>query len=553
MGIRSTTATLVCMALVATGCGSDEGAGDDPTEVSTASPEDTPTVSDTETADAGGGTLTVAISSDPGSLNPAITTSGAVHTASETFFNGLVALDADGAPVPELAESWEIADDGREYTFTLRDDVTWHDGEPFTADDVVFTFEEALLQLHARTQASMGSALESIEATDDHTVVFRFTEPYAPLLQQLNVTEAPILPEHVYGDGTPLEEHPANTAPVGTGPFVFESYTEGSEIRATANPDYFKDGPFLDGLVMRVIPDEGTQLLSLESGEVDFLWGVPGPDLARLEEDPAFVLESTPSNPGGANCIMTISFNLERPITSDLAVRQAIGHALDRDRFVDQVLFGQGQVAEAPISSGIPWAHAPDVELPTYDVDEARRLLDEAGWVEGDGGVRSKDGETLTIDFVHFPTFSKYGELVREQLGEVGFDVELVALEPPVFGPTVFAEDDFDTNVISYCNGPDPEIGVRRMYDSALIGDVPFTNAAQYSDPDVDRLFEEASQTVATEDRSPIYAEIQRIVAEDLPYMWLVETVGTRAWSARCEGFQPHTGLFAESARCSDA
>jgi peptide/nickel transport system substrate-binding protein len=549
--IRTVTAAAICGALIATACGTDDAlTGDGPDEGTTG----TPTAAATGPATSGsaeGGTLVVAISSDPGSLNPAITTSGAVHTASETFFNGLVALDESGAPVPELAESWEIGDDGREYTFTLRDDVTWHDGEPFTADDVVFTFNEVLLEFHARTSASMGSSIESIEAPDDHTVVFRFTEPYAPLLQQLNVTEAPILPEHVYADGD-IQEHPANTAPVGTGPFVFESYSEGSEIRGTANPDYFEEGPFLDGLVMRVIPDEASQLLALENGEVDFLWGVPGPDIARLEDDPAIQLGTTPSNPGGANCIMTVSFNLERPITSSHEVRRAIAHALDRERFLEQVQFGQGQVATAPISSGIPWAHADDVGLPSYDLEESARLLDEAGWTQGDDGVRTKDGERLAIDFLHFPTFAKYGELFREQLGEVGIEVDLRALEPPVFAPTVFQEDDFDTNVISYCNGPDPEVGVRRMYDSALIGDVPFTNAAQYDNERVDELFDEASRTVDPDDRAPIYAEIQRIVADELPYMWLVETVGTRAWSSRCEGFQIHTGLFAASARCSD-
>jgi peptide/nickel transport system substrate-binding protein len=553
MGRRTATVVVLCVALVGAACGTDDGGTDEEVATTSSPTEDaTPSPTADDTAEAvEGGTLVVAISSDPGALNPAITTSGAVHTAAETFFNGLVALDEQGSPVPELAEDWEISEDGREYTFTLRDDVTWHDGEPFTAEDVVFTFEDVLLEFHARTAASLGSALESVEATDDHTVVFRFTEAYAPLLQQLNVTEAPILPQHVYGDGD-IETHEANTAPVGTGPFVFESYTEGSEIRATANEDYFKDGPDLDALVMRIIPDEGSQLLALESGEVDFLWGVPGAEIERLEADDAIELGTTPSNPGGSNCIMTISFNLDRPITGTPEVRRAIGHALDRERFVEQVLFGQGQVAEAPISSGIPWAHAPEVDLPTYDVAEAERLLDEADWSEGDDGVRMRDGERLAIDFVHFPTFAKYGELVREQLGEIGIEVDLEALEPPVFASTVFGEDDFDTNVISYCNGPDPEIGVRRMYDSALIGDVPFTNAAHYDNPEVDALLEEASQTVDPEDRSPIYAELQRIVAEDLPYLWLVETVGTRAWSSRCEGFQLHTGLFAESARCSD-
>jgi peptide/nickel transport system substrate-binding protein len=556
-----TIAALACAGLLATACASDSTEATDAGDGAATSAPAADDAGDTSGDDAGtaadvtpveGGTLVVAISSDPGALNPAITTSGAVHTASETFFNGLVALDEHGDPVPELATSWSISDDGRVYTFSLRDDVTWHDGEPFTAEDVTFTFEEVLLEFHARTQASMGSALETIEAPDEHTVVFTFAEPYAPLLQQLNVTEAPIVPEHVYA-GTDIQTNPANTAPVGTGPFVFAAYEEGAEIRATANLDYFKDGPYLDELVMRIIPDEGTQLLALESGEVDFVWGVPGPDIARLEADPAIELGTTSSNPGGSNCIMTMSFNLDRPITGSPEVRRAIGHALDRQRFLEQVEFGQGAVAEAPISSGIPWAHAADVELPAYDPEEAARLLDQAGWTEGDDGIRSRDGERLTIDFLHFPTFARYGELVRDQLGDIGIEVNLEALEPPVFAPTVFAEDDFDTNVISYCNGPDPEVGVRRMYDSSLIGDVPFTNAAHYADDEVDRLLEEASRTVDRDQRTPLYADLQRIVAEDLPYVWLVETVGTRAWNSGCQGFRIHTGLFAEAAWCAGA
>ncbi|MBW3664726.1 MAG: ABC transporter substrate-binding protein [Actinobacteria bacterium] len=539
-------AALVAIAILASACGTDSASREEPTDAQTA-PIDTETPTGTPVAQ--GGSLVVTLDSDPGSLNPAITTSGAVHAASETFFNGLVALDENGDPEPELAESWQVSDDGRTYTFALRDDVVWHDGEPFTAQDVVFSFEEVLLEFHARTKASMGSSIESIEAPDDHTVVFQFADPYAPLLQQLNVTEAPIVPEHVYA-GSDIESNPANLAPVGTGPFVFASYEEGAEIRATVNRDYFKDGPSVDELVMRIIPDQATQVLALENGEVDFLWGVPGPDLSWLRDNPDIELAATSSNPGGANCIMTVSFNLDRPIPGTLEVRRAVAHALDRQRFVDQVLFGQGQVAEAPISSGIPWAHADEVELPAYDPGEAERLLEEAGWVEGDDGVRTKDGEQLAIGFAHFPTFAKYGELVREQLGAVGIRVNLEAMEPPVFAPTVFAEDNFDTNIISYCNGPDPEVGVRRMYDSAQIGDVPFTNASHYSNPDVDRLFDEASRTVDREARSPIYAELQRIVVDDLPYVWIVETVGTRAWNTRCSGFKPHTGLFAEEVSC---
>lgn len=223
-----------------------------------------------------GGTLVVALTADPGHLNPAITTSGATHAAAELLYNGLLGRDERGDPLPELAESWTVEQDGAVYRFRLRDGVTWHDGTPFTAADVKFTFEEVLLKFHARTKASMSDALAGIDAPDDRTVVFRFKRPYAPLLLQLDATEAPIVARHVYQGSDPLKS-PANVSPVGTGPFRFVSYRKGAEIRLARNPAYFKPGlPYLDEIVMRIIPETGTQILALENGEVDFLWGVPG-------------------------------------------------------------------------------------------------------------------------------------------------------------------------------------------------------------------------------------------------------------------------------------
>jgi len=157
----------------------------------------------------------------------------------------------------------------------------------------------------------------------------------------------------------------------------------------------------------------------------------------------------------------------------------------------------------------------------------------------------------MVIDFLHFPTFSKYGELMRQQLGAVGIDVTPRPLEPAVFAPTAFKDRNFDTNVISYCNGPDPEIGVRRMYHSSQIGPAPFTNAAAYRNERVDTLFDLAGRTVERDKRTAIYRQIQEIVVQDLPYYWLVETPTTRAWPARCSGFKAWTGLFAEAAFCN--
>ncbi len=551
MGRLRWTAVGVVAVFLAAGCGSD----DDPEVAGPTTDAGVTTTTGDDAPVTEGGTVVVAISSDPGQLNPAITTSGGVHTASELFFNGLVDLDENLEPVPELAESWEVEEDGALYRFNLREGVEWHDGTPFTAADVKYSFDEVLVQLHSRTKASVGAAIESIEVVDDLTVEFRFGQPYAPLLQQLNVTEAPIIPRHIY-EGTDPMTNPANLEPVGTGPFRFVSYTTGSEIRMEKNPDYFEDGlPLLDEVVMRVIPEEGSRVVALEAGEVDWLFETPGPDLERLRSSGDFEFLETPVNPGGANCIMTVSFNLDRPIFGDVRLRRAIGHALDREQFLERVLFGQGAVAEAPISSGIPFAHG-DVELPEFDVEEAERLLDEAGWVRDGDAIRTaqgvegvEDGTSLAFDFLHFPTFTAYAELLRAQLREVGAEVTLEPLEPPVFAETVFTNRDFDTNIISYCNATDPEIGVRRMFTTANISTVPFSNAAAYRNPAVDALFDEAQATVETDDRAPIYQEIQEIVAEELPYLWIVETIAVRAYDADCTGFGP-SGHFAETASC---
>lgn len=505
-----------------------------------------------------GGTLVAAIDSDPGQLNPAITTNGGVHTASELIFNGLVDVNSSLEPVPELAESWEVLENGALYRFDLRDGVTWHDGEPFTSADVKFTFEEMLLQLHSRTKASVGAALESIETPDDDTVEFRFSEPYAPLLLQLDVTEAPILPAHIY-QGTDVRENPANSAPIGTGPFRFSSYTPDEEVRLTANPDYFEDGlPYLDEVVLRVIPDKGNQVVALENGDVDWLFGAPGAEMSRLEAAGDYEFLETSVNPGGSNCIMTVSFNLERPMFQDVRLRRALGQALDREQFLERVLFGQGRVAEAPISSGIPFAYAPGLDgMPTFDRPAAEALLDEAGWVRKGGGTRTAtgvdgvpDGTPLAFGFTHFPSFGQYAQLLRAQLAEVGADVELVPLEPAVFSDTVFKARDFDTNIISYCNGFDPEIGVKRMYTTANIGPVPFSNSSAYRNPQVDQLFDQARTTVDPAERTEVYRRLQEQLVADLPYLWIVETVATRVYDARCTGFSP-AGHFAEAAHCT--
>lgn len=489
-------------------------------------------------------TAVVAVSGDPGHLNPAISTAGPLHTVADSLYNGLVALDREGTPRPDLARSWEIAPDGRTVTFRLVDGVRWHDGQPFTSADVKFTFEEVLFRYHARARAGLAPAVEAVEAPDPKTVVFRLRSPHPALLRQVDVTEAPIIPRHVFaGAGPGINQSPENLRPVGTGPFRFESYRKDDQVVLVRNPDYFKAGlPKLDRLVFRIIPDATTQINALLAGEVDVLSRVSAIDVQRLQNHPVTLVDSQ-AGPGGANCIMTLSFNLERPKLADLRVRQAFARAIDRAQILQLVLFGQGRVASAPIGTGIGWAHLAGA-LDRYRLDPAaaNRLLDEAGLARGTDGVRA------TFDILHFPAFSRYSEIMRQHLAQVGIALRVRTMDPATFGQTVFAQRDFDLALISYCNGVDPEIGVRRMYHSSAIGKVPFSNAAAYRNAEVDGLFDRAGSATAEGERSEAYRAIQRRVAEDLPYWWLVETDFTAAWRSGLKGFAPWSGQFAETA-----
>jgi peptide/nickel transport system substrate-binding protein len=502
-------------------------------------------------------TLVAALTSDPGQLNPAITTNGGVHTASSLLYDGLLSLDDSLRPQPALAERWEVEDGGARYRFHLRRGARWHDGQPFTSADVKFTFDSLLLQFHARTRASVAPALASIETPDDSTVEFRFRHPYAPFLQQLDVGEAPMMPRHRFANaGDPLR-NAANTAPVGTGPYRFVSYQANSEIRYAANSDYFGGPPAIQNVVMRIVPDEGTQVIALEAGEVDWLFGVPGPERKRVANDPRFALLRTSRSPGGSNCVSTLGFNLDRPMFRDVRVRHAIAYAVDRQQFLERVLFGDGRIATAPISSGIAFAHASDLTLPSYDTARAAQLLDSAGWHRTSNGTRTArgvngvaDGTPLAFSFRGLPAQMSYGDLLRAQLRLVGIDVRVEPLEQVVFSRTVFTARDFDTAIASYCNGPDPEIGVRRQLVSSSVAPVPFSNMAGYRNRIVDSLFDRAGATVAIDERRALYHQIQEIVVRDQPYIWLVETVQTLAHTARCRGFR-EPAHFAATATCT--
>jgi peptide/nickel transport system substrate-binding protein len=455
-------------------------------------------------------TATIAVAADPGHLNPAISTAGPLHAVAAPMFSGLVALGEDGAPEPDLAESWTVAPDGLTVRFRLRADARFHDGAPVTAEDVVFTMTEALFRWHARARAGLAPAVAAVEAEDARTVVFRLHRPHAALLRQLDGAEAPILPRHVFG-GEPLPRHPANARPIGSGPFRFESHRRDDRIVLVRH-----GAARLERLVFRVIPDTTTQANALLAGEVDVLRSVAPSDVARLRAR-GMVVAETAQGTGGSNCVMTMAFNLQRPLPADPALRAALDGALDRGALLERVAFGLGRVARQPIHSRIGFARLG--EIPTPPPAPAMR------------------GATLELLF--FPAFTRWAELLRLQAEGAGISLRLRALDPAAFAETVFTRREFDAALISYCQGADPEIGFRRLVHSASIGPVPFSNAAHVNDPALDALLDAAAAAPDEAARGEAYDAVQRRLLETRPYLFLVETDFAVAWRPELRDVTP--------------
>jgi len=489
-----------------------------------------------------GGTIVVATSADPGQFNPAITTAGGTHFVADSLYNGLIFLDQQLTPQPDLADSWDISSDGKTYTFHLHPGVKWHDGIDFTSADVKFSVEQILLKYHARTKSGLEGVLDGVDAPEANTVVMRFKQPYGPLLQRLDVVEAPIVARHVYENQDPTKAD-ANLKPIGTGAYKLAEYVKGDKVRMVRNESYFKPGlPLLDEIDFRIIPQSSTAVLALEQGEVDYIQGVPGPDLPRVQQSSNIVLAQSGAGAGGSFCADTMFFNLSRPPLDQPAVRQAFAYGLDREQILHQVYFDQGRVARSAISADIAWATNPNVQQYPHDEAKANQLLDQAGLMRGADGVRFKS------TFVHATSYARYGELMKQQLANVGIEINLLPLEVNAANDQNYIKKDFDLGFASYCNGPDPEIGVRRMYVSNNIGPILFSNGAGYKNDRMDQLWNQAASAITRADRGKAYVEIQDIAARDLPYLPIVETLGYRAWRNSLHDLHYWSGELAEAA-----
>ncbi|UPG72945.1 ABC transporter substrate-binding protein [Roseomonas gilardii subsp. gilardii] len=466
-----------------------------------------------------GGVLTAHLAGEQRILNPALRASTGVYIITSKIIESLVDLDAEGKPVGILATGWEAAPDGKTITFRLREGVKWHDGKPFTAADVQYNAMELWkTQLNYSTQ--LQQYLTAVDTPDEHTAVFRYSQPMPlNLLLRALCDLGYVVPKHVFA-GTNVLENPANTAPIGTGPFRFVQYERGQYVIAERNPDYWRQGfPYLDRIVWRFINDRSAASAALESGQIQVSAynGLPMADLDRLAKDSRFTVTTRGTEANAFN--NTLEFNHRRKELSDVRVRRAIAHAIDVPFFIENFLYGQGRPANGPIPSSSTAFYPADVKFPyAFDKKKAESLLDEAGYKRGAGGVRFTLRLVPIQNGEDVPLLATY---IQQSLQAVGIRVEIVNLDIAGALSAVYRDWNFDLATGWHQYRGDPAVSTTVWYRSGSPKGAPWTNQWGWKSETIDELTDRAAAELDPAKRKALYAEWTKEINEALP-IWMI-------------------------------
>ncbi len=475
-----------------------------------------------------GGTLVVALDADPPSLSPIINEVLQTMYPANQIFETLVGYDEKFNPIPRLATSWTISADNKTVRFNLARNVKWHDGRPFSSADVKFTFE-TFGPRYSASYKPVFETLETVDTPDANTVVLRFSKPNGVLLSFLGDPPFIIVPRHIFetGDG---RTNPGNIRAVGTGPFKLREWVRGDYLTMVRNDDYYQSGlPYLDQVTFRVIPNSASQIAALERGEVSMVLTRVSPvDARRLQNSPAIKVVA----PSVLARILALWPNLRGKPLNSLRVRQAISLAMDRPRMVEQIALGQSVTARAPIGSTSPYFDSSLPEL-KRDLTAANRLLDEAGLTRGAGGVRA----TLRLHHVStIPDFVATGQIVKENLEDVGIRVNIVSGEVSTTLDAIFRNWDFDLAIYTAPMGPEPGTRWSTWLSTDGLTRAYFTNSTGYQNLRVDRMVRDSVAVVDKEKRTAIYHQIERIIMADLPLIPLWEPKFLSGYRTEFEG-----------------
>ncbi|HWV24925.1 MAG TPA: ABC transporter substrate-binding protein [Thermomicrobiales bacterium] len=456
----------------------------------------------------GGVELTVGLNEEPDTLDPHNMTAAAAGLVGYVVMPGLVWWDYDLHVSPMLAESWDTSDDGLVWTFHLRPNLVFHNGKACTAQEVVRNFDH-IMDPDSSFLAPDYESVASVEAPDDTTVVFTLKEPFAPFLAVLS-NRCGI---------TDMDAYDATT-PIGTGPFKILEWNRGTGLKLERHDQYWEEGlPLADRVNWNFLPSADSRVLALQAGEIDIAYEVPASQISQLEDQGTVQIDPIP---GVQHVYM--AFNCESGPFSDVRVRKAVAHAIDKELIVEGALWGYGHVTNTPFPPTSPWfADIPDYER---DPEKARALLKEAGF---------EDGISIDLPIQTTSPIPTVAEIIQADLAEVGIDVRIVEIEWATYWPEIYLKGQFDITIMGYSARVDPD---QTFYPRYRTGGVH--NATHYSNESLDDLLDQGRAITSPEERKTIYDEVQAILVDELPWLWLYLPDVTMSWSNDVIDFQQH-------------
>ena len=483
------------------------------------------------------GVLVIGQIAEPKSLDPHAVTAVNDFRILVNLYEGLVRYrDGTLEVEPALAESWTISDDGTTYTFQLRGGVTFHDGSPLTAEAVKFNFERMLDESHPFHDTGpfplsfFFSAIDSVSAEDADTVVFKLKEPYAPFLSNLAYPTGLIVsPEAVKQHGKEFGRHPS-----GTGPFRFAEWESNAKVVVVRNEDYWDGAPALEAVVFRPITDGNTRVAEMLSGGIDLMVEVPPDSVATFADDAAYQVQEQ----AGPHIWFLILNAKEGPL-ADKKMRQAVNYAIDKKALVENVLQGTAEVAAGPTPPAFAWAHNDALDPYPYDPEKAKALIAEAGHEGAELTFYVTEGGSGMLDPVPM------GTAIQADLAKVGLKVEIETYEwntflgkvnPGLEGKADMAEMAWMTN--------DPDTLPYLALRSEAFPENGGFNSGYYSNPEVDRLLEEARRSTDQDERAELYKAMQTIVHEDAPWAYIANWKQNAVTSAAVDGFELQPSFF---------
>jgi len=446
------------------------------------------------------GRLIMSLGGEVSVVNPVLSTDTTSSAIEGVIFNGLVKVDKNLNFIPDLAKSWKVSRNGLTWTFNLRRDVAWHDGAPFTADDVKFTFDTILnpkVNSVRRGDYIIDGKPIKFKVVNRYTVQAILPKPFSPFLTSASMG---ILPRHIL-NGKELDMSDFNRHPIGTGPFIFIEYKAGDHVLVKRNPKYYAGSPKLKEILFKIIPDENTALVALRSGSIDET-GIPPKDFHPIKHVNLYKYD--------ALLYTYLGFNLKSPKFSDVRVRQALSYAVNRKQLIGLIFMGLASPAYSPCAP-VSWAYSDDVHKYEYDAQKAKELLKQAG---------VKDLEFTVLVNQGNKEREKAAAILQQQFDKIGVKMNIRVLEWSALLKIINARKDpkdFDAVIIGWSTGVDPD-SYSIWHSSQYPGGLNFIG---YSDPRVDKMLDAGRREQSKAGRKGIYAKMYKEITNDAPYVFL--------------------------------